>query len=260
MKKLLKLKFDFENKPSYIDFGQPETPEEYEEMFKLRYDVYVKEKKYIPNTDKLEKNREERDEHDENQECHYFIAKYGDKIIGTARIIEVDPLPIKKDYFDFEDPDEFKNTSNKKIIEIGRLISRPKILNLENFPRRIIPLGLFLTMTKYGIEKKYEGGYGALKLYALKKFKKVGVPVRLIKDYELKYSSDDSNDPLKNFFTSDDPVVPMYFLNKELKRFFEVLEKVGFLKREEEKIYYIKNELNFFDRIYFKIKFLLFNF
>lgn len=242
-------------KDEKVDFGMPSSELELSEMFRLRYDVYVKEKGYIPGSPNIARLEEDRDEHDENNECHYFIAKCRGKIVGTARMIESETLPIEADYFDFKKPKEFNKISKERIIEIGRLISRPRILNFDDFPRHLIPLGMFLVMSYYGKEMNYYGGYGALKLNAFKKFNKIGFPLKLIKKYELKYSPQESSDPLKNFFNTNDPVVPLYFLNDDVLGFYDrLLEKSNVLEKRDENTYFIKNKISVLDILNLKFK------
>ncbi|MGM0628821.1 MAG: N-acyl amino acid synthase FeeM domain-containing protein [Patescibacteria group bacterium] len=250
----VKKSFVWKNKK--IDFGMPSSKKEFSEMFRLRYDVYVKEKGYIPNSLEMKELAEDRDQHDENNECHYFIVKCNNKIIGTARMIDSNHLPIEKDYFDFEEPEEFKKISREKIVEIGRLISRPNVLGIDKFPRHLIPLGMFLVISEYGKDNGYYGGYGALKLYAFKKFNKLGFPLKLIKKYKLKYSPQKSNDPLRNFFNPNDPVIPLYFLNEEIVNFYSRLFNSSLIFSKKEKdIYFVKKNLNLLDLI--RIRFFL---
>jgi len=145
-----------------VHFGVANTNEEKVDMFKLRYEIYVKKKSYIPQ--ELIKNNLEIDSYDESNSCEYFIAKINDQIIGTLRLIKMWPLPIIKNYFKFEESEQIKKLKPEQKIEIGRLISIGKSGD-KYFPRHLIPLGLFYSVVKYSKMHDIEAGYGAIKKY-----------------------------------------------------------------------------------------------
>lgn len=84
-----------------VEFGIPNTDAEIKKMFELRFKVYVKEKKYVADSDDP---MADADKHDKNGKSIYFIASIGDEVVGTARIIREDITPTETDYFDFEKP------------------------------------------------------------------------------------------------------------------------------------------------------------
>lgn len=232
----------FQNKK--IVFGIPDNKKELDKMFNIRTQVYIHEKKYITG------KNVDIDIHDINKTCTYLIAMVEDKVVGTIRIIEEEILPIQKDYFYFETPKELRNFKNNQIVEIGRIISRPyKVLGYF-LPRGLIMLGLFFAGTLYGKANNKMAGYGAIKLYAYKKFKKLHIPIKLIKNYTLKYNPQNSLDPLNNFFKKDDPVIPVYFLVEDLIEYFDFMfNKSGLFYKKDDSIY-ILSEI-------WQIKFLL---
>ncbi|GIW66736.1 MAG: hypothetical protein KatS3mg095_0634 [Candidatus Parcubacteria bacterium] len=216
MKEYLRLMLTKENVK--IAYGVPDEQSEIDEMFDLRTEVYIKEKKYIQNIDK------DIDSHDKNNSCIYFIAKPENyPIVGCARIIQEKILPIEKDYFDFQPPKEFQNIKNGRLVEIGRIISRPQRIFKKTIPRHIIILGIFYSMIKYTKTTNIIGGYGAIKKYAYEKFKKLGIPIYEIKKFKLKFNPQKTEDPLKNFFREDEPVIPVYFLKEDIEKYFDYL-------------------------------------
>lgn len=219
-----------------ISFGIPDNQNELKQMFDLRTQVYIYEKRYITNKEN------DIDIHDINKTCTYFIASVENKVIGTIRLINEEILPIQKDYFDFDIPEEFKNVDNKKIVEVGRIVSRPYKIFDESLPRGLVILGLFYAATLYAQDNNLIGGYGAIKLYIYKKFKKLHIPMKLIKNYTLKFDPQNSVDPLNNFFKKDDPVIPVYFLLTDVSKYFDfIFNKSGLFYKKEKYTYYLNN-------------------
>lgn len=197
-----------------VRFGIPTTSSELESMFHLRHDVYVSEKKYIPAgyyPESLDK-----DYHDTNNECIYFIAMVNGVVIGTARILHTHPLPIFQDYFAFDEPLSMQHISEKQKVEIGRIISRHRHVGVS-IPRQLVMLGIFSIMADYGEDAGFDGGYGAIKSSALRKFERIGVPIHRIPIFQRIYSPSASADPLKRFFDDGDLPVPVFYLRDEIK-------------------------------------------
>jgi len=240
-------------KQGTLFMGQPDKQEEYDQMFKLRKQVYVLEKGYIPD------NGQEKDidQHDKDNECTYYIAVLKDKVVGTIRVINTEMLPTEKDYFSFERPEEVKKMKN--IVEIGRIISRPYKITGIRLPRNIIILGLLYVFMKDALIKDIEGGYGSMKTSAFQKLKKNMIPMHRIKNYSLKYNSQKTDDPLQNFFSEEDPVVPLYFKTHEVKPVFEIFfeTKKFFEWLDPYTLRFLGNKPNFFDKIkmFFMTKF-----
>lgn len=199
-----------------IVFGQPETDEEFKQMFKLRNDVYVK-KGYIDAdyySDGLDY-----DEYDKSGKCVYFIAKIDDKLIGAVRLIQDDILPIKKYCFDFQTPQKIERIYNKKLAEVSRLIIIPYDKNIY-LPRHIIFWGLLDCVIKYFIDQKIEGGYAFIKAKVNKKFNKINLPLYPIKKYNQKYNQK----LLRKYFNdSNDPVIPSYYLTDNMHEYCEFI-------------------------------------
>jgi len=87
-----------------INFGQLETKEELDEMFRFRYEVYNRKNFINPNSSKRDY-----DFFDKSGRCYYFIAKIDNKIIGSTRLIVGRPLPSEKEYFEMDLPEEIKS-------------------------------------------------------------------------------------------------------------------------------------------------------
>lgn len=238
-----------------IDFGIAETEEEISEMFKLRYEVYVDEKKYIPNG--IYQQNLDIDEYDKEKACQYFIAKMKGKIVGTLRVIRTEVLPTEKEYFKFETPRNIKNIPRNQRAEIGRIISRPtKLLNIP-VPRSLVMLGLFYAAAEYGVENNILGGYGSLKSSALKKFSMLNIPIHKIRNSKLVYQPN-SSDPLKNFFSKEDPVVLVYFITEEvLSKLRGIFGKDKYFEKVDSNTFkYKAYRPNFIDKIIFVLSYI----
>ena len=143
-----------------VIFGIPESEKEFLEMYKIRHDVYLKHD-YIYGEDYPEGI--EKDEYDDGRSI-YFIASVNGSVIGSARLIKDDVLPIKKDCFDFEDPERMKNISPSKIAEIGRLVSKKFEYKEGAFvPRHVVMLGLFYAIVSYSLQNDVVAGYAFVK-------------------------------------------------------------------------------------------------
>lgn len=203
-----------------IDFGIPESEEERQEMFRLRYKIYVEKKKYIPA--ELCENGVDIDDYDRAGVCTYFLARINDKIVGTLRTIKMDPLPIFKSYFKFDENERMRSVLSESKIEIGRLISTGSF-DEKFLPRHLIPLGLFRAVVQFSAENSIVGGYGAIKLYIYKKLQLIKFPIHLIDKYTVIYDMN-CQDPLKNFFNNpNDPVIPVFFLRDEIDIYLKKL-------------------------------------
>ena len=225
------------NNPIEIAFGVAETQEEKEEIYKLRYRVYVERERYIT-TQNIPVDKLEIDSYDREDKCIYFIAKVKEELVGTVRIIKMNPLPIQKNYYSFEEPEEMKKISDDKKFEIGRLISTGKYKNIS-LPRHLVMLGLFDSILIYTKDKDIEAGYGAIKEKILRKISKLSIPFREIKKYKSIFI-ENSEDPLDNFFNNpNDPVCPIYFLRSEAEQYFSRLFASSFLFKKTDKNKYI---------------------
>lgn len=239
-----------------IYFGIPNSPEELDRMYELRYGVYATEKKYIEHRCQEGGAGKDIDDHDRRNTCVYFIAKINDEIVGTARIIKEIPLPTEKDYFQFVTPKRMQAIPPHKRVEIGRIISRPFKVGKYQVPRNMVMLGIFSTLLEYGVENGIDGGYGSMKESAYKKFDRLGVPMRRIRRYKQIFNPESSSDPLVSFFSKDDPVVLLYFLTSEVHKYFNyVFQKSGMFSKAAGNDYIVtKNFPGFFGRIIMYLK------
>ncbi len=241
MKILNSITIPFKEKNVEVDFGIAENEQEKNDMFKLRYKVYVEKKKYIPAS--FYKNDLEVDEYDKENKSIYFIAKdIEGKVIGTLRVINTDPLPTLKDYFKFEEPPEIKKLQPSQKIEIGRFISTGKAEE-KYLPRHIIPIGLITAIVKAAPIYEWQGGYGSLKKNFYDKLRKIYFPLYLIKEHQLIFNAQESSDPLKNFFTEDDPVVPTYFIKDKVEKYFKYFYRKPFFKKVDDNKYEYQDKL-----------------
>jgi len=240
-----------------INFGIPDNQAELNGMFSLRHKVYVEEKKYIPAG--LNDIDQDIDEHDKNKECTYFIAKIGDNIVGTTRTIKSAVLPTEKDYFYFDKPNALIGFKPDDMVEIGRIISRPHQFVNDKIPRGIVMMGLMFVMVEFAKENGIFGGFGSIKKRAFEKLKNNGIPMHLIKKYKPKFDPENSNDPLKNFFNKEDPVIPLYFIVDEVAKYFErVFNRSKFFENIGYNIYLFKDfKMNFMQKIIFRLNALI---
>ena len=145
-------------------------------------------------------------------------------------MINTDPLPTRKDYFRFAEPPEIKVLSPSQKIEIGRFISMGKAMG-RYLPRHIIPIGLITAIVKAAPSYGWEGGYGSLKKSFYKKLRKIRFPLYLIKEHLLIFNGRETEDPLKNFFTEHNPVVPTYFTRRGVEKYINYFFRRPFFKK-----------------------------
>ncbi len=202
--------------PIQINFGIPDSQEELNEMFKLRFEIY-KNKNYI-DPEKFENNMDI-DQYDKDNKCVYFIAEVNKAIIGTARLIIDYPLPTQI-YFDFEEPLEIQNIPIDQRAEISRLVIKPYKLNNNRYlPRHITMLMLFKTIADYSMVNNYKAGYAFVKSRLFEKLKLIKIPFYVIKNYKQRYPKDGIL--YKYFNDPNDPVIPIYYFLDEITEFFE---------------------------------------
>jgi len=210
METLWKIRVPVEDGKEKILFGIPTTQNELNDMFALRYSVYS-ERGYIePN-----EQRSDRDEYDDDKHTQYFIAKIGEHIVGTVRMIRTTQLPLEKDCYTFDEPEAIRSIPRDKRIEIGRLVSTP--LNAEEgiyFPRHVVMLGLLISMIRFAQGEGLQGGYAFVKKGLYTKLHRVRIPVHPIVPAEKIYGKG----ILHKYFYEGEDVVPLFFLSKEVMR------------------------------------------
>lgn len=235
----LKLKLNGDSKTIY--FGIPDTEEEEEKMFRLRYNAYSL-RGYI-NPSKY-KDGIETDEYDKDNKSIYFIAKVDDKVTGTVRIIKDNYLPTEKECFEFNEPEEIKKIERNNRGELGRLIVIPYEEG-KYFPRNIILLFLVKSLIDYGLQHDIRGGYAFIKESLKKKLEKLKFPIHYIFPYKQIYPA---GGILYGYFTQkDNRVIPIYFLTNEFSKFIEKLvDKKLMFSREIDNTYILRE--NFYNK------------
>jgi len=222
-----------------VDFGIPNNQAEMDEMFRLRFNIYDKNKYIDPKKYRIDL---EKDENDLENRCTYFIAKCNGKIISTIRIIKDDILPTEKSFF-FEEPSEIKKIDRDMRAELGRFIIIPATdCGVKTcLPRGIIMLLMFNVLSEYGIKNNIKGGYCFIKRKLEKKMAKRKFPFHKVQNYQLKI---DESDVLYNYFASeDDPVVPIYYFTEEFfKHTKKILSNKLIFKNKEDSII-LKNNI-----------------
>lgn len=202
--------------PHIISFGIPDTKEEREAMYRLRYNEYSR-RGYIDPV--LFPDGIESDAFDTSDSVHHFIAVYdGSQVIGTVRAIQSTPLPTEE-YFSLTSvPKEIQAIPKEKRIELGRLIVIPPDRERGVFlPRNIVMLFMFYTLSNYGLELGYEGGLSFIKEALHKKLKKVRFPINPLDWTDVHYPKGGILEPY--FSQKDDPVIPVSFETKEVLNF-----------------------------------------
>ncbi|GEM_PF-844826 len=214
VKILRKLKISSTGVQKTIYFGIADTKEEFNDVYRLRYQVYVKHG-YI-DASKYENNLEI-DSNDTLGLCKYFIAIIDNKMIGCIRLIVSDPLPTET-YFDYCEPSEIKSVPRNERCELGRfIIIPPNREKGEYLPRGLVMLFLIDILSAYGLQNKLFGGYSFIKKSLEIKMDKMKMPIRRIADFKEKYPT--NGDLYRYFSQPDDVVVPVYFLTKEFYEF-----------------------------------------
>jgi len=227
-----------------IYLGEPIQEGEMEEMFKLRYEVYV-EHNYI--SKKLFPDRQEKDSYDLEKKCIYFIAVIDDEVIGSIRVIRDDALPTEKECFKFRAPKEIKEILRDRRAELSRLIAKKHRTGGNFLPRHLVLLGLLSVALEFALKNNIEGGYAFIKNSLYKKLKKIRIPFHTIKSYQQIY---DQAVLRKYFHQEKNPVRPIYFLRSEIeqylnwlfnnKLFFEKLSETEYrLKRINRPLFFI---------------------
>jgi len=211
MKTLIKFSAAYQGRNISVSFGIPVEPEEMEEMYKLRYQVY-RDRNYIDSSKYA--NLAEKDTYDQENKCLYFIAKYEDKIVGTIRLIKDNILPTELD-FSFSEPGGIKAIDRPHRAELGRYISIP--LNRDKkiyMPRGMSMLIMFHMLADFALSNNIEGGYSFIKSKLEKKMSKRHFPFHKIDGYKLNIDKDNT---LYNYFSNkEDLVIPIYYFSKEV--------------------------------------------
>ena len=195
--------------PVSLTVGYPETPEEFEAMFRLRTDVY-KRKGYIT-------AESDKDEYDLNNKCIYFIAELNDMLVGSVRLVIDAPLPTEL-YFDFKEPEAITRIPRNKRGEISRLISVAKGMN------HLVSLSLIKAIIKWAKENDFWGGYSFIQGYLVQILNSMGFPIHPVNPATMKYNEGLLHDYFY-YKGGDEKVLPIYYLRDEAAEF---MEKMGF--------------------------------
>jgi len=204
-----------------IEFGHPETAKEKQEMYRFRYENYLRHNYIDANQFK---DGLDRDEYDLDGKCVYFMAKVDGQIIGTVRLIIDDPLPTEKDCFLFTEPEKMKLVDRRKRAELSRLIV-DRYMPDKHFPRHFIMLGLLFCTISYSKENGLTAGYGFIKDSLKKKLIKIRIPIHFIDEFKQVYG----DGILHNYFSDDkNPVWPIYYFADEVDRYLNLVIKYSF--------------------------------
>jgi N-acyl-L-homoserine lactone synthetase len=182
-----------------ISFGIPTEIEEYRQMMELRYQVYYEELGYSSKDIQTD-----RDYFDKKGVAHYVIAKVGDTIVGTVRVI-IDEVPPMAKFYTISDQKISKKLHAEPIADVGRLISRAYQKGFANIPRGIVSFGLLLALTEVIEQKGVKLGCGSIKPYVLRKLKKMGLPIMRIRKekYKLNPNHGIPEENMGNFFQDE---------------------------------------------------------
>ncbi len=221
-----------------IYFGIPDSSEELEKMFKLRFKIYS-QKNYIESHKYTD--QQEKDEYDTNNKCIYFIAKIDNHIVGSVRVIHDNPLPTEK-YYKFDKPDLSHLAANQKC-EIGRLvIDKYNPVEYTYLPQGIVMFFLISCIVDYTSKNNINTALAFIKTSLKNKMKKRKMPFHIIQysDFQI-----NENDVLYKYFSQKkDPVVPVWFHLKDFKVYInKLLNNKIIFKKIDDNHYYLKNNL-----------------
>lgn len=246
MKVQLKIKMKDD---SYLEWGQPETESEFNEMYLLRLELY-RRKNLISNT----KLKLDTDYADTNG-CHYFVCRYLGRFIGSTRMIYNQKLPTEELYFDIDLPEELKNAPVEHKVEIGRLTSSLK--DLPKFiPRHLVVIGLFKVMLDFSYENGYYYAIGTVKEHVKNRFDLIDFPVTYFSYKGIKYNPKIQEDPLDNFFDTNltGGLFPMYIHVDNIALYVNsFLENKYIFYKLQNKVYRLNSKLAYDILLYFKI-------
>lgn len=164
------------------------------EVFKLRYNVYCLEKKYLNSNHFLD--GQETDEYDDKS-IHFFVkATKVNKMVGYARLIPgsfYDILPLEKQFSAIKD----QNYSRDSLYEVSRLIVDP------GYRRNVLGghFVLYLLMYRileYGLSSRVDFLTAAIDNDVLKLLQRLGVPFTIVSE-SLHYMGSDSTFVLIDF-------------------------------------------------------------
>ena len=234
MKLKRELQLTLNGKTKVIRFGEAETEEELNKVFRLRFDSYSS-KGYIDPArfpDGLET-----DDYDVKKDCRYFLAELDGKTIGTIRIIFDKILPTEK-YFKFDESQEIKKIPRKSRAELGRLIVIPPDRERGIFlPRNIVMLFIFDMVVDFGINNGILGGYSFIKDNLYKKLQKIHAPIHSILSYEQHYPDDGV---IRGYFNQpENPVIPCYFITSEFKKFIDKIIRNSWIFKKKNEIEFV---------------------
>lgn len=203
--------------------GEPTDKDEFEKMFKLRYEIYSAHG-YIDG--RLYPDGLEKDEYDLDGKSKYFIAMVGRDVVGSLRIIQDYYLPTEKDCFEFDEPDVIKKIPRDHRAELGRLIAKKYKVGNHFLPRHLTLLSLVGVASEFGSKNGIDGGYAFIKSSLEEKLEKLMIPFHKIEPYKEIYTEG----VLKPYFNQkDNLVMPIYFLSNEVNQYFDRMSKFGFL-------------------------------
>lgn len=212
MKEILTFHFALHGTQQCITIGHPDSKDEYDAMFSLRFRVYSA-KGYI-DPQRFPEGIEQ-DEYDDKRSV-YFIAKFHEEIVGTVRLIRSEFLPTEQDCFHFEEPAALRSISRLQRGEISRLIVVPYKDTLY-FPRNILMLLLFNALMFFGNENVLLGGYSFATSSLVEKLKKLKFPFHPIERFETVWNK---GHVLRKYFEKN-KIIPFYFLTSEVQDYIQ---------------------------------------
>lgn len=240
MKVYNKLKLKHDGVSKEILFGEPESKEEFEKMFSLRFNVYSAKKYFKDNFDGF-KEKTDQDIYDLGGKCLYAIAVVdNDRVIGTVRLIRDKILPTEL-FFKFDTPQKIEEVPITDRGEVGRLVIQ-QYSESSFLPRNLILLFLLKTVLKIGRDAGVKGGYSFVKKGLLDKLAKLKVPIHIVREYIQSYPNDGI---LFNYFNQqDDPVSPTYFFTSEIEQYLDNVlnSKSKIIQRGEDEKTFVLND------------------
>ncbi len=195
------------------NFGVADTEEEKQKVREQRLRVYLKNGYYL---DKA--IIDDMDSYDDKAVYCMAETETGE-LFGSARIVSVKDLgifPIEKCY-KFEFPENIKR---EECVEIGKLVSERRELNLRTQKRYFVTLGITIAALRFALDKNYKVGFSFIKKRLFDNLCKFRLSFNSIKGAKLVYPKDGLMSGY--FYKHSDPIIPVYYdlrkLNSEFKK------------------------------------------
>lgn len=221
--------------PLTIVCGVTSLPSDIEKVYAQRFRVYTAYKYIDPAKFPANAEHDAFDAH-----STYVVAKRGERVIGSLRLIHGTSLPIHK-YFDFTEPASFSQIPTVERAELSRLVvERLQPVDVD-IPRNIIMLMLVKVVTDEARQRGLRIGYAYLKASLIRKLRLLRFPYQLIDSYACTYPETGFMHPY--FSDAGDSVTPGYFFLDEVENYLDYFfVQQHLLERTDDRSYALKHD------------------